>query len=559
MNERDEDSSSVEKKQKKRSLGRQCGAFGCCNTFYNVDGTPSGLHFFRFPQKNPEKLRWCSMIKRVDGMDGFNVTTSTFLCDKHFTEEDIKRNPSHWRLKSGVVPSLNLHVSSVPTVQKKARKAPSRRSLATTSTNATATDEALLPLPLPPSFEFPLIFEESLPVDSSISISTQTDFSFVNSPSYLPSSGIGISDDFTEENFITYNTLQLQTNNLNSIIDSLNYQIKELNAHIAQLKKTLFSIDKLQKSDALTKFYTGFPNFSSLMATFKYFEPKLDRLRYWRGQISSAESTLSYQETKSSKPGPKRSLSHLEEFAMVLMRLKVGLFVTDLADRFGISPGHFSKVFTTWICFLFHELPDLFPFPSQELVRKNMPAQFIDYPTTRIIIDGTEIFTEIPSSMKSQSQTWSEYKHHNTWKALVGISPTGCVTFVSKLWSGKVSDKEITLKSGILSLLEDGDNVMADRGFDIQGILPAGVTLNIPPFKGRRDQLTPTETEETARIASVRIHVERAIGRIKNYHILDGVLPLTLYPISNQIFTVCCYLTNFLPLLVASPNESNKK
>ena len=92
--------------------------------------------------------------------------------------------------------------------------------------------------------------------------------------------------------------------------------------------------------------------------------------------------------------------------------------------------------------------------------------------------------------MKAQSQTWSEYKHHNTWKALVGISPTGAITFVSKLWPGRVSDNEITIKSGLISLLEPGDNVMADCSFDIADILPVGVTLNIPPFKGSRAQLT---------------------------------------------------------------------
>ena len=103
------------------------------------------------------------------------------------------------------------------------------------------------------------------------------------------------------------------------------------------------------------------------------------------------------------------------------MRLKVALFKNDLSDRFVISTGHASTIFTSWINFLFHELPLLFPFPSQERIRKDMPQQFKDYPSTRIIIDCTEIFTEIPSSLKSQSQTWSQYKHHNTWKALVGI------------------------------------------------------------------------------------------------------------------------------------------
>ena len=98
-----------------------------------------------------------------------------------------------------------------------------------------------------------------------------------------------------------------------------------------------------------------------------------------------------------------------------------------------------------------------------------------------------------------------------------------------------MSDKQITRESGVLALLDSGDNVMVDRGFDIRDILPAGVTLNIPPFLAGRDQLTAAETEETMTIASVRIHVERANGRIKTYHILDGCLPNTLSPYATQI------------------------
>ena len=67
------------------------------------------------------------------------------------------------------------------------------------------------------------------------------------------------------------------------------------------------------------------------------------------------------------------------------------------------------------------------------MIKFYRPVEFKDFPTTQIIIDGTEIFCQVPSSLKSQSQTWSDYKHHNTWKALVGISPNGCITFVSGL------------------------------------------------------------------------------------------------------------------------------
>ena len=61
-------------------------------------------------------------------------------------------------------------------------------------------------------------------------------------------------------------------------------------------------------------------------------------------------------------------------------------------------------------------------------------------------------------------------------KALVGITPTGYFSFVSKLWTGNVSDRYITEKSGLLDKLEEGDAVMADKGFNKK------VALNIPPL-----------------------------------------------------------------------------
>ena len=65
-----------------------------------------------------------------------------------------------------------------------------------------------------------------------------------------------------------------------------------------------------------------------------------------------------------------------------------------------------------------------------------MPDEFAEFATTRIILDSTEIFIQCPSAMLVQSETWSDYKHHNTWKQLVGITPNGQVTFLSDLWGG---------------------------------------------------------------------------------------------------------------------------
>ena len=311
-----------------------------------------------------------------------------------------------------------------------------------------------------------------------------------------------------------------------------------------------FSLDKIKDDNSAILFYTGFPSYKALMSFYKYIEPKLEKMQYWKGERFIKGSQPYEEDENRKKPGPSRKLSFFDEFLLVLMRLKACLFVQDLADRFGISISLVSRICITWINLLYFELKDIFPFPTQELVRKNMPEEFAEFASTRIILDCTKLFIQRPSAMLAQSETWSDYKHHNTWKLLVGVTPNGQVSFLSDLWGGRVSDKQITRESGVLALLDSGDNVMVDRGFDIRDILPDGVTLNMPPFLAGRNQLTAAETEETMTIASVRIHVERAIGRIKTYHNLDGCLPNTLSPYATQIATVCGLLRNFLPPLL---------
>ena len=117
-----------------------------------------------------------------------------------------------------------------------------------------------------------------------------------------------------------------------------------------------------------------------------------------------------------------------------------------------------------------------------------------------------------------------------------------------------MSDKEITRQSGILNVLEEGSEVMADKGFLIEDLLKkANVKLVIPPFLGKTKgcsdagskQFTASEVSNTQEIARLRIHVERAIRRIKEYHFFDRVQPLILGGSVNQIWSVCCFLTNF--------------
>ena len=100
---------------------------------------------------------------------------------------------------------------------------------------------------------------------------------------------------------------------------------------------------------------------------------------------------------------------------------------------------------------------------------------------------------------------------HTTLKCSVGISPSGAITFLSDVYEGRISDKDITVKSGLVR-----SRRLIKSAYLIRDILdPRKIDLNIPPFLSGRDRLTPQEEILTKRIARVRIHVERAIERMK--------------------------------------------
>lgn len=87
---------------------------------------------------------------------------------------------------------------------------------------------------------------------------------------------------------------------------------------------------------------------------------------------------------------------------------------------------------------------------------------------------------------------------------------------------------------------------MADRGFEIEDLLLVkNVTLNLPPFLQSKSQFASHEVEETKSIARLRIHVEGAIRRLKEFHIFDSDIPLNTLGSVNQTYNKACLQTNF--------------
>ena len=175
-------------------------------------------------------------------------------------------------------------------------------------------------------------------------------------------------------------------------------------------------------------------------------------------------------------------------------------------------------------------LQGLIMWPDRDSLRKTMPICFQKAfgKKVALIIDCFEIFVERPSNLQARAMTWSNYKHHNTIKVLMGIAPQGVVSFISESWGGRVSNKYLTEHCGILKKLLAGDIVLADRGFDIaDSVKVMQAALHIPAFTKGKSQLSAVGIERTRTIANVRIHIERVIGSVRQrFPILQSTLPI---------------------------------
>ena len=147
-------------------------------------------------------------------------------------------------------------------------------------------------------------------------------------------------------------------------------------------------------------------------------------------------------------------LSPSQEMVLTLMRLRLNLTINDLSYRFNISRSTTSSIVLKWIN-MFVRLRPLIMWPGREEIISTIPVSFRQYFKTKVavIIDCFEIFINKPTNLKAGNATWSQYKHRNIIKFLIGISPQGVITFISKAWSGRTSDMYLTENSKILNNL----------------------------------------------------------------------------------------------------------
>ena len=135
---------------------------------------------------------------------------------------------------------------------------------------------------------------------------------------------------------------------------------------------------------------------------------------------------------------------------------------------------------------------------------------------------------------------------------MIGISPAGAVTFLFHGWGGRISDKQLTIESGFLDLLTFGDSILADRGFLIaEEVATRGAVLAILSFTRGKSQIPAKDVDESRKIDHVRIYVERVIGRLKTFKILNSTIPISQVDLLNDVMIVVSALVNLNKSIVS--------
>ena len=243
------------------------------------------------------------------------------------------------------------------------------------------------------------------------------------------------------------------------------------------------ALEHIAKNPENMKHFTGL-NTEQFEALYKFLNNvcPLHEITYWNAKESTDSSR--------GNSGPESKISDKEKLFITLVRLRRGFTIQTMAILMStpqrtIGETTIRKIFTTFIQLMYKIFRDMesVMFPSRDVLRRYVPKVFKNMKNIRCTVDCTEFSVQTSRNFARQGNTYSSYKHTNTFKCLIAVSPNGSACFVSDLYEGDIGDVELFKDCGILKHINPGDIMLADRGFTVQELLnPLRAHLKIPAF-----------------------------------------------------------------------------
>ena len=151
--------------------------------------------------------------------------------------------------------------------------------------------------------------------------------------------------------------LRLHIAKLEEQLKSLQQENKHLLKNVDELLESQFGITRFKDSDSDINFYTGFPNYETLLACYNFLNAgeNGENIVYVNSATEDLEFSASsnVDGSQENKPGRRRKLSTLDEFFIALVRMRLGLFQLDLAHRFRVHVSTVNRICISWINFLY--------------------------------------------------------------------------------------------------------------------------------------------------------------------------------------------------------------
>ena len=299
-------------------------------------------------------------------------------------------------------------------------------------------------------------------------------------------------------------------------------------------RHSMFTYEEISKTPEKLQHLTGL--------TLEQFDLMMDCVRPY------IASCLRYE--NDSRAATERTFSYETQYLITMMICRHGLdfkFVGYLTNFCNVTIG---RIFNGWVIFLATLFNQLDTRADQKYLQQKMPQIFTKtgHGSTDLVIDATEFRFDKASNFDMSALMFSHYKNTTTGKALIGISPHGMGLVFSEVYPGSISDTEITEKTNILDFVTEDHEVMSDKGFSIQDICAIkGVSLNRPKQKDSESGGFPQqEIHRNFDITSCRIHVERFIGRVRNWRILNTTWPMNRTDLLCSTWQMICHTVNIL-------------
>lgn len=234
---------------------------------------------------------------------------------------------------------------------------------------------------------------------------------------------------------------------------------------------------------------------------------------------------------------------------LCLNKIRLDIKFNQLADDYGMTSANLSKIFLKNIPLIASFLRPFVVELDRNMIKRTLPMAFRHkYNMVSCILDCLEIEVQKPSKAVNQAMTWSDYKKANTIKYLISCTPNGLVNYISPGFGGRTSDTCVVESCDFIKTLKSGMVVMADRGFKHveQYLAKSDITLVRPPSVETGVKMSKSQAKLTKQIASLRIHIERVIRRLREFYMLKphACINWNFVKTLDDIMIIACALIN---------------